>query len=346
MSSSSYTPTWLTRNLPDLVQDSRLETEALGSCIQHVFYETGRTALERRVRRIEQWVRQGFLGAGAYGTVNLEKCVTDGDQTARLRAVKQIKKYIVPGEELDYARELEAVIKFSHPRYSHCFVTSHGWYESDDSVFITMEYLAYRDLQRYLVRPLPEDEAVQIVAQVLEGLQYMHGNGFVHRDLKPGNIMVVTKSPDWFVKIADFGISKRRRQDVTTLATLQRGTMGFMAPEVLGYTDGGTYTSLVDMWSLGAVAYIVLTSVSPFPTMADLTSYVLRKKGFPAILLQTHHVSELAQDFITKLMICDPNERPTAYSAGQHGWLYTETPRFTEERFHRTEYVLEWSTDY
>ena len=62
---------------------------------------------------------------------------------------------------------------------------SFGWYESGESVFIAMEYFPYGDLQEYLSEPLPEKEAQQIVFQILEGVAFMHDNGFAHRDLKP-----------------------------------------------------------------------------------------------------------------------------------------------------------------
>ena len=62
---------------------------------------------------------------------------------------------------------------------------SFGWFDSLDSIFITMEYLPHGDLHRYLGSPLKEKEAQLIVHQILEGLAFMHGNGFAHRDLKP-----------------------------------------------------------------------------------------------------------------------------------------------------------------
>lgn len=71
-------------------------------------------------------------------------------------------------------------------KYAHCFVRSYGWFELGDSIFITMEYPELGDLQAHLGRPLPEYEARQIASQVLEGLSFMHDNGFVHGDLKPG----------------------------------------------------------------------------------------------------------------------------------------------------------------
>lgn len=72
-------------------------------------------------------------------------------------------------------------------QYEMCFVKFFGWYESLDAntIFIAMEYFKYGDLQRHLRSPLAEDEAQQITMQVLEGLVFMHDNGFAHRDLKP-----------------------------------------------------------------------------------------------------------------------------------------------------------------
>lgn len=103
--------------LSDLVRDSKIETRALESCIQHIFYETGHSARERHLRREERWVRQAVIGRGAYGSVYLEKC--EAGHKTKLRAVKEIKKHVVLGEELDYLRELEAIAKFSHPKVLH-----------------------------------------------------------------------------------------------------------------------------------------------------------------------------------------------------------------------------------
>jgi calcium/calmodulin-dependent protein kinase I len=100
--------------LSDLVCDSKLEATVSDAGTLHITYRSSPSARRRRVRTEERWVRDGCLGRGAYGTVYKERC-EQGSQI-KIRAVKEIKKSVVTGEEIDYARELEAVAKFSHAR--------------------------------------------------------------------------------------------------------------------------------------------------------------------------------------------------------------------------------------
>ncbi|KAH8121630.1 protein kinase-like protein [Trichoderma asperelloides] len=310
--------------LSDIVRDWKIETEVYAEYIKHIFYESGSSARERHIRKEEKWERQKRLGEGGYGTVYLEKCV-QGDKQEKLRAVKMIKS-----QDFKYSRELDAIIKFSHHKYAHCFVQSFGWFEIDESIFIAMEYYEMGDLQRYLTKPLPEPEARRITFQVLEGLEFMHENGFVHRDIKPGNTLVVTAGPEWFVKIADFGISKRRQPGVTTVRTKQIGTHGFTAPELLNFKSENTassYTYSVDMWSLGAMAYLMLTNTVPFENLGDLYEYAYKSSSFPSVSLQKHDVSEEGREFIMQLMSSKSGDRPTAPTAKSHGWLLcADTP--------------------
>ncbi|KAJ4200295.1 hypothetical protein NW759_015935 [Fusarium solani] len=321
--------------LVDLVRDSKIETRSLDShVVEHVLYETGRSARRRRVSKTERWIKGRQLGQGTFGTVHLQTCRVGGGN--KLRAVKEVKKFVIVGQELDYTRELEAIMKFSNDKYNHCFVSSQGWYELEDAICITMEYFELGDLQQYIDTPLRESEGREITDQILEGLAFMHENGFIHRDLKPANIMVVDKSPEWFVKIADFGISKRRHHD-TSLLTMQRGTLGFAAPEVIGSTSDQSYTYSADMWSLGAMVYRILTSQMAFDSIGDLFKYVHDELEFPVGPLELCNVSQRGQDFVFMLMESCPGSRGSAASARNHPWVIEPLTPKNGENFHRPE---------
>ena len=102
--------------LPDLVQDSKLETRIFGGSTVHTFYETDSKSLRRAVPRDEYWRRQSLIGAGSYGSVWLEKCIK-GQRDIEFRAVKQISTAVHErSKPIIYSRELEAIAKFSHEK--------------------------------------------------------------------------------------------------------------------------------------------------------------------------------------------------------------------------------------
>jgi hypothetical protein len=105
--------------LPDLVQDSKLETRFHSDGrTEHIFTETGLTAHQRTIHREEVWVRKRDIAVGGYGFVWQEECVAGGANAASLRAVKRIPKGMRASRPIDYNRELEAIAKFSHPKVS------------------------------------------------------------------------------------------------------------------------------------------------------------------------------------------------------------------------------------
>ncbi|KAL2130292.1 hypothetical protein VTI74DRAFT_6664 [Chaetomium olivicolor] len=110
-------------SLPDLVIDSKLDTVVEGDCVRHTFRRRGKSGKDWKVDVVEKWTRKCCLGCGGFGTVWLEECqepVSEG--SPRLRAVKEI--LIGARSNVDYGRELLAITKFSHPKYTPCFVQS------------------------------------------------------------------------------------------------------------------------------------------------------------------------------------------------------------------------------
>lgn len=344
-------PAGLESRISDLVVESRIEAAWDPETEQTTQIRTvvGVSASRRRLKSEETWKRKRILGRGAYGTVWLEERTAGSgprDGESHLRAIKEIRKRPHVSSASEFHRELEAIAKFSHDRFAHCFVRSSGWFQNDESLFITMEYLKYGDLQQYLTKPFPEPEARQISLQLIEALQLMHENGFAHRDLKPSNILIFQKGPAWWVKIADFGISKRGVEASTALRTLEIGTRGFMAPEILGLYcpddfdeeefeddeaahDALAYTPVVDLWGLGEITHRMLTQKPVFNTRGRLWSYVTKGTPFPTGELQAVNTSAQGISFIQEVMAASPKKRLTAATAIHHDWL--ENHEFLDE---------------
>ena len=155
-----------------------------------------------------------------------------------------------------FRREVRAAGQRQHPN----IVTVHDYGEENGSPFFVMEYVEGESLAERIKRsagPLSPDEAVAIVAQVLNALDFAHGNGIVHRDIKPSNILVTS---DGVVKVADFGIARFENSDLTGAGDIL-GTPSYMAPEQLS-GQAADYRS--DLFAVGAVLFQALTGVKPF----------------------------------------------------------------------------------
>ncbi len=159
----------------------------------------------------------------------------------------------------------------------HHIVTVYEFEEDGDQAFIVMEFVEGTTLKAVLEKAkaernsLPAEQLVRYISQAAEALDYAHRNGVVHRDIKPGNIMI---SQDDAVKIADFGISKNLNTGdrTKTQVGLVSGTPEYMSREqVQGKsTDGRT-----DQYSLAVVAYEMLTGGVPFPDNPDQGPFAL-----------------------------------------------------------------------
>ncbi|KAF8247665.1 Pkinase-domain-containing protein, partial [Wilcoxina mikolae CBS 423.85] len=137
-----------------------------------------------------------------------------------------------------------------------------------------------------------------------QGLDIMAQLDFTHRDLKPQNIFVLSKSPSIWVKIADFGLSKRLIGD--TVLRTQAYTKNYAAPEVCGFE----YTNSVDIWSVGVITYEILTKKVPFRNDVQLVHYLNIKQA-----------SQSAVSFIKRLLAPMPSDRPTAEECLDDVWL-------------------------
>ncbi|KFZ23362.1 hypothetical protein V502_02156, partial [Pseudogymnoascus sp. VKM F-4520 (FW-2644)] len=206
------------------------------------------------------------------------------------------------------------------------FVDFFGWFVDGSDVFLAMEYVPLGDLETNVAAhsgKIREVEAWGITQQILLGLEIMHAESFAHRDLKPQNVLVVHGPPQWWVKLADFGLSKRLTE--TTAYYTKGGKQSYMAPEILDYLDTDTpsteYTNAVDLCAVGCITYRLITGIVPFKNDVSLWKYCLDKSLFPSgTLVKIGIIERSCFEFIEGLLEPHPKELPSASQALAHAW--------------------------
>lgn len=196
------------------------------------------------------------LGQGAMGTVYKARDPLLG----RIVAIKTVNLSLPKDEVAEYEarfyQEAKAAGQLSHRN----IVTIYDIGKSESLAYMAMEFLQGKELREILGsrEPIPLEKALDIAAQVGDGLQYAHEHHVVHRDIKPGNIMVLD---DGEVKITDFGIARMRNNEVKTMTGMILGSPKYMSPEQVAGKRADTRS---DIFSLGVVLYEMLTGTSPF----------------------------------------------------------------------------------
>jgi len=154
-----------------------------------------------------------------------------------------------------FIREAQAAAALEHPNI--CTIYEVG--EAEGLTYIAMAYVEGRALRdRVAQRPLESSEAVEVAAQIAEGLQVAHEKGIVHRDVKSANIIIAGKGQ---AKIMDFGLAKMAGGPMITAEAKTMGTVAYMSPE---QARGEEVDHRTDIWSLGVVLYEMLTGRLPF----------------------------------------------------------------------------------
>ncbi|KAL3640272.1 hypothetical protein CASFOL_015240 [Castilleja foliolosa] len=192
-------------------------------------------------------------------------------------------------------------------------------YEDRDNVYVVMELCEGGELlDRILSRggKYTEDDAKTVMMQILNVVAFCHLQGVVHRDLKPENFLFISKEEDSSLKVIDFGLSDYVKPDEKLNDVV--GSAYYVAPEVLHRA----YSIEADVWSIGVIAYILLSGSRPFWDRTESAIFRAVVKTEPTYEEQPWpNLSSEAKDFVKRLLNKDPRKRMTAAQAFCHPWI-------------------------
>ncbi|KAG6033830.1 hypothetical protein E4U41_006797 [Claviceps citrina] len=248
------------------------------------------------------------IGKGAFGSVYKAFNWSTGEAVA----VKQIKLVNLPKSEL---RMIESEIDLLKNLFHDNIVKYIGFVKSADCLNIILEYCENGSLHSILKTygKFPENLVGVYMTQVLQGLQYLHDQGVIHRDIKGANILT---TKDGTVKLADFGVS------TSTLAAGQDkeaqvvGTPYWMAPEIIQLSGA---SSASDIWSVGCTVIELLQGRPPYHNLAAMPAlFAIVNDDHPPL---PEGISPAARDFLMQCFQKDPNLRVSARKLSRHAWI-------------------------
>nr|BAD25847.1 putative protein kinase [Oryza sativa Japonica Group] len=269
-----------------------------------------------------RWRKGELIGSGAFGQVYLGMNLDTGE----LLAVKQVligSNNATREKAQAHIRELEEEVKLlknlSHPNIVKRYL---GTVREEDTLNILLEFVPGGSIQSLLGKlgSFPEAVIRKYTKQILQGLEYLHNNAIIHRDIKGANILVDNKG---CIKLADFGASKQVAKLATiTAAKTMKGTPHWMAPEVI---VGSGHNFSADIWSVGCTVIEMATGKPPWSQQYQevaLLFHVGTTKSHPPI---PEHLSPEAKDFLLKCLQKEPELRSTASDLLKHPFVTGES---------------------
>ena len=272
------------------------------------------SSLQKDIRKFYKF-KDSPLGGGNFGTVRKACRKSDDKNNREYFAIKSIpKKNLTEKDFTNLIKEVNIISGLSHPNIIKFYETYH-----DEHFFhLVMELCEGRDSYRQIVKKenCDEKKVVSLITKVLLAIAHCHSRGVTHRDLKPENILFENNSPDAEIKIIDFGLSRKYSKDGKLHSVL--GTPYYVAPEVLK----GNYDQKCDIWSIGAMTYLLLCGKPPFNGNSDqeIFNNILNSEvKFDSPIW--NNVSNNAKSFVKLCLERNRNKRPSAIKALDHPWF-------------------------
>lgn len=268
-------------------------------------------------KKVNQYFIERKLGEGSYSKVKL--CRDSNND--RLVAVKIMKKSFLRKRKLgmrqnaldNVQREIAIMKKLNHPNVVTLFEVIDD--DINDKIYLVLEYMESGSLARGdgdspVLEPYPEHELLFYMRDVLCGLQYLHSQHIVHRDIKPDNLL---RTIDGQIKIADFGVSQLFNADEGTGVTQTAGTAAFLAPEMVasGQEKGNKLDGkAMDIWALGVALFQLAFGRLPFYADDRLELFRVISEE-PVVVPDKPEVSADLRRFLLRVLEKDPHKRIT-----------------------------------
>ncbi|HEX8032251.1 MAG TPA: serine/threonine-protein kinase [Ktedonobacterales bacterium] len=252
------------------------------------------------------------IGAGGMGEVYLAEQRRVGNRHVAVKVVSpedaSFHKEVVDDIALRFEREAALLGQLSHPN----ILPVHDSGVEGTYLYLVMEYAPEGSLtdairgnaRQQLELPLPLARAIDFIGQIASALQYTHDHGVVHRDVKPGNVLVrIEKDGHWHLLLADFGVA--RSLETTSQRTQVTGTFAYMAPEQFS----AKFSPASDQYALGVMAFLLLAGRTPFEgDLAALTRAHMFEQP-PSLHLLNPAVPPAVEAVVNRALAKDPSQR-------------------------------------
>jgi eukaryotic-like serine/threonine-protein kinase len=232
---------------------------------------------EEASKRIGDYQILDELGSGGMGRVwRVRNVITD-----RIEAMKVLLPDLAGRQELAarFQREIKLMASLNHPNIAALRTA----FTADNQLYMVMEYVEGVTLADKLEKgPIPVNDAVNYISQVLSAVGYAHQQHIIHRDIKPANMML---TPQGVIKLMDFGIARAGEERSLTMTGTTMGSLSYMSPEQV---KGEATDARSDLYSVGVSLYEFVTGQRPFTASSDYSIMAAHVKEAPKPPVELH----------------------------------------------------------